>query len=328
MGEIFSSSLVILLSIAAIGKGSDWFTDSLIPIARQLGTSRISVALVLVSVAVSLPEILVAVYGVIAGHVPFSFGVTMGSIICNIGLMTGLSAMMRPLAVTNVIILRDGIFSIIVPILVFAVSADGEISRIEGFAFFLLFIPYLVNIFLQEREGPELKEKQLKEIEVELDLLGFSFAKIRSPWIAFTLGLIFLLIGAQFFTLELINVTRKFNVDELLVGMTIGALGPSIPHIAAALQATKRGMTDVAVSETLGSNVFTLLVTLGILAFISPLPISPKSLFFDIMAVIVMSFLLFLFMLSGKRVSKTEGTILLGGYLLFMIVQALLTYRF
>ena len=164
MGAITLNIIWIILSVVLIGKGSDWFTDALIPMAKKLGTTTVSVGLILVSVAVSLPEVLVAVDGVLKGHAPFSFGVTLGSIICNIGLMIGICALIRPLKVTNVILLRDGIFSIIVPILIFAVAAGGQITRIEGVAFLLLFIPYVINVFLQERESPAEKEELLKEI--------------------------------------------------------------------------------------------------------------------------------------------------------------------
>src|SRR5215210_1047350 len=148
MLEIVQSIFYIGLSVVAIGKGSDWFTDALIPLARKLGTSTVTVGLVLVSVAVSLPEVLIAVEGVIKHHSSFSFGVTIGSIACNIALMTGFCALVKPLKVTKVIILRDGIFSITVPILVFAVAAGGQITKIEGFAFFLLFIPYVINVVM------------------------------------------------------------------------------------------------------------------------------------------------------------------------------------
>lgn len=321
MLELIQNTLWLILSVLTIGKGSDWFTDALIPIARKLGTTTVSVGLILVSVAVSLPEVLVAVAGVALGHASFSFGVALGSIACNIGLMIGLSALVRPLKVTNVILLRDGIFSIIVPILVFAVAAGGQLTRIEGLAFLLLFIPYVINVFLQEREDYAGKKELLKEIELELDLLGFSFGKIRSPWAAFVLGLTLLLIGTNIFTHQLINLARQLSVDDRFIGMTVGAIGPSIPNITAAYQATRKGMTDVAVSETLGSNVFTLLVTLGILAVLSPMTIPQKSLVFDIPAIIAMSFLLFIFMFSGRTVTKKEGTVLLAGYIVFVIMQ-------
>ena len=108
--EIGITFLTIFLTIIAIGKGSDWLTDSLIPIARKLGVTGSFVGLIIVSIAVSLPEVLVALYAAFKGYTAISLGVVLGSIVCNIGLMTGLSALVRPLKVSSHVILRDGIF--------------------------------------------------------------------------------------------------------------------------------------------------------------------------------------------------------------------------
>lgn len=323
--SLLTTFSLLAFGVLLIGKGSDWLTDSLIPIARKLGVSGVSVGLILVSAAVSLPEILVAVFATAKGYPGISFGVVLGSITCNIGLMTGLCAIIRPLRVDTNIILRDGIFSIIVPILVLAVSSEGQITRFEGLAFFLLFIPYAINVFLQEKRiTPEQRERQREEIEIELQLIGFEFGKLRSGWLSFFVGLAVLLLGVQLFSDQLIKLTSVFGIHELLVGATLGALGPSLPNIMAAYSATKKGLLDIAVSETLGSNIFTLLVTLGISAMISPLTISRQWLHFDLPALLVMSFLLFLFLLTRKEISRLEGSILLFGYLVTLFIQALL----
>ena len=320
--SIATTIFFLALGTILIGKGSDWLTDSLIPLARKMGVSGVSVGLILVSVAVSLPEILVAVFATLKGYPGISLGVVLGSIICNIGLMTGLCAIIKPLRVSTKTILRDGIFSLIVPILVLAVSNEGEITRFEGFAFFLLFIPYAVNVFLQERQTtPEERIKQQEEIELELQLVGFDFGKLKTGWLSFSLGLLVLLIGTQIFSDQLINLTSIFGINELLVGVTLGALGPSLPNIMAAYSATKKGMGDIAVSETLGSNIFTLLVTLGISAMLSPLKISEQWINFDLPALLFMSFLLFLFLLTRKEISRLEGSILLGSYLCILGLQ-------
>src|SRR3989338_824112 len=325
MDLLFTISL-LLLGILLLGKGSDWLTDSLIPIARKLGVSGVSVGLILVSIAVSLPEVLVAVFATIRGYHTLSLGVVLGSIICNIGLMSGFCAILRPLPVNTNIILRDGIFSLVVPVLVLAVSSEGEITRFEGLAFFLLFIPYAINVFLQERRitGTE-KQKQQEEIEVELALIGFEFGKLKPGWISFFLGLALLLLGTKFFGHELIHLADGFGFSELLIGTTLGALGPSLPNIGAAYSATKKGMGEIAVSETLGSNIFTLLVTLGISAMIAPITISQQWLTVDLPILLIMSTLLFLFLLTKKCISRLEGAVLLGGYLATIVLQVWLS---
>ncbi len=314
--------LLTLLGILLMGKGSDWLTDSLIPIARRLGVSGVAVGLILVSIAVSLPEVLVAVVTTVQGYPAISLGVVLGSIICNIGLMTGLCAVIRPLKVKKTLILRDGIFSIIIPILIFAIGAGGEITRLEGGALFLLFIPYLINIFLQEKQlSPVEQSQSLKEIEMELDFIGFNFGKMKPGWLSFLLGTALLLFGAHLFSTQLIWFAGNLGIDELIIGLTIGALGPSLPNIFAAYKATKKGMGDIAVSETLGSNVFTLLVTLGIASMLSPVTISHRWLSFELPALIVMSFLLFFFLLTKNTISRFEGSMLLGGYLFIIGIQ-------
>lgn len=320
--EFIIPIFLILLCIIAIGEGSDWLTDSLIPIARKLGVTGSSIGLILVSAAVSLPEILVAVYTTLKGFSTISLGVVLGSIICNIGLMTGLSALVKPLKVTTSIILRDGVFSIVVPILVFAVSSSGQITRIEGFAFLLLFVAYIINVYFQEKQITQKQRREhMKEVEIELDLIGFEIGKLKPGWFTFGLGLALLLGGAQVFSSQLITLAQQFHVNELLIGLTLGAIGPSIPNIIAAYKATKRGMGEIAVSETLGSNIFTLLVTLGILAILSPIQISPQWIQFDIPALVVMSVLLFVFILTKQQITKKEGVILLGSYLVILLVQ-------
>lgn len=322
---ILTTILLFLIAIIAIGKGSDWLTDSLIPIARKLSITKTFVGLILVSITVSLPEILVAVYALIKGYSALSLGVVLGSITCNIGLMTGLSALVKPLKVSNNVILRDGIFSIVVPILVLAVASSGQITRIEGLAFLFLFIPYVINVYLIEKQRTvKEKEQDLKEVEVELELAGFEFGKIKSGWLSFILGLSLLLGGAQLFSNQLINLVKGFGINELLIGMTIGAIGPSIPNIITALQATNKGMGGIAVAETLGSNIFTMLVTLGILAILSPIAVSQKWIWFGMPSILIMSILLFFFIVSKQTISKVEGAILLLSYLTIVILQVVI----
>lgn len=316
------SLLWIFLGVLLMGKGSDWLTDSLAPLARKMGVSSVAVGLIIVSVAVSLPEILVAVITTMNGYPTISLGVILGSIFCNIGLMTGLCAIIRPLKVKKVVILRDGIFAITIPILVFAIGAGGEITRLEGGALFLLFIPYVTNIFLQERrQTPEQREADMQEVAMELDFVGINFGKLTPGIFSFLLGTGVLLFGAHLFSRELIWFAGNAGMDELIIGLTIGALGPSLPNIFAAYKATMRGMGDIAVSETLGSNVFTLLVTLGLSALLSPVAISSRWLLFEFPALIVMSFLLFFFLVTRQTISRIEGSILLGGYVGIVTVQ-------
>lgn len=318
------SGIAIGLGVLCMSKGADWLTDSLVPIARRMGVSRIAVGVILVSAAVSLPEVLVAVYTAFRGFPGISMGTVLGSIICNIGLMTGLCAMIRPLRVNAELILRDGIFSVVVPILVFAVGAEGSISRLEGFALILLFLPYTMNVFLQERrESIERHHEEAEEIVLGLEFTGMDFGKLRPGWLSFFLGILFLLLGTHLFGGQLITIARHAGISEVMIGMTLGALGTSLPNILAAYKATRRGMGEIAVSETLGSNIFTLLITLGLSALISPITLDLQWLQVGLPALIVLSFLLFGFLITGRVISRAEGAVLLCGYLVAVLLQVM-----
>lgn len=315
---------LILVSIVFISKGSDWLTDSLIPIARKLKTTNISIGLILISVVISLPEILVALYTSLKGYQEISLGVAFGSIICNIGLMTGLSAIIRPLRVTRTMILRDGIFSVVVPILVFAIANKGSLNRLDGLALFLLFIPYLINVYLQEKGiARDEYEEEKRDVAVELDLIGFGFGKIKAGWISFLLGTGLLLSGTWIFSFQLTRIVEIFNISALFVGLTLGAIVPSIPNIASAYKATKRGLTEVAVSETIGSNIFTLLVTVGIISMVAPLQINRQWIAFDLPVLMLMSTILLIFASTHRSINRKEGVILLGSYIIILVVQSL-----
>jgi len=316
------SFFLLLFSILLIAKGSDFLTDSLVPLAKRWQTSIISLGLILVSVAVSLPEIFVSVFSALKGFPDLGLGVVLGSVVVNIGLMIGISAILKPLRVTLHMILRDGIFSIVVPILVLSMSGDGVITRSEGLTLFLLFIPYLANVFLQERKiSLEEKEVLKSHSKRKLSLVGFQLLKLSPGGGAFILGIGLLLTGAQIFSDQLINIARISRMGDIFTGLVIGAIGTSIPNIASSISATKKGLTEVAVSETLGSNIFTLLVTLGTLALVRPVVVSSQWIIIDIPLIILMSLLFFLFMLSGRSISKREGYSLLFSYFLIVALQ-------
>ncbi|TAL55681.1 MAG: hypothetical protein EPN86_03170, partial [Nanoarchaeota archaeon] len=209
----------IVGGIYLIAKGSDWSTDSLIPVAKQLGTSHIAIALILVSIMVSLPEIIVAIYSTLLGHIDISLGVIIGSVIVNIGLMTGLSALIKPLKISRKLVLRDGIFAVCIAIMVLVLSSDMKITRAEGAALVLVFIPYLINVWEQEKnEQQSQKKKEL--IEVEKFLSIDVFGKVKAGFLTFVLGMVALLAGSYIFSWALIRISSSFGVSDLIIGLT------------------------------------------------------------------------------------------------------------
>jgi len=317
--------LLAIIGLYIILKGSELVTDAAIPLASYLNTTYVAIGLVLVSVLLSLPELLISTSAVLKGHGDVGVGVIIGSIIVNLGLIIGLSAVIRPLRIPRHVITRDAVFMLIATIVVsLMVFEDMQVTRRDGIVFLLLFIPYMINIYEQEKTLA-LKERK-KESEMISKTLQFTGklggvdAVIHDPRIVFLVGILLLVLGAELFVGTLISFAGALGVPGILVGLTLGALGPSIPNLAAALQAVRRGYDELAVSETIGSNIFTLLITLGILAIISPFQLDTASATVTAPALLAVTAAFFIFTLKGT-ISRIDGAMLIALYLIAMAAE-------
>lgn len=329
MLEITLIAVSLVVGIILLTKGSDWMTDSLIPVADRLGTSYIAVASILVSVMLSIPEIFVAVYAFFMGHGGISLGVIIGSIICNIGLMTGLSAMIKPLSVDGRVVIRDGVYAFIISIIVFLFGFDLSYSRGEGMVLLLLFVPYVLNVwFFEKWATKKARKEELKEIKEELDVIGLAGFKMKPGIWVFLVGSALLLLGSYMFSDSLIKIADLTHLSDVLIGLTVGAVGPSIPNIVSAIRGTVKDYTKIAITETFGSDIFTLLVTLGLLAVVAPFSIDSKWLYFDIPIMVFMTAMMMLFIYKGHikkehALLRHEGAVLVLFYIAFIILNVL-----
>jgi cation:H+ antiporter len=322
--------MIIEIALAIIGlflilKGSELVTDAAVPLARFLDTTYVAVGLVLVSVLLSLPELLVSVSSMLKGHSDVGVGVIIGSIIVNLGLIIGISAVIRPLRIPRHVITRDAVFMLIATMVVsLIVLEDFQVTQRDGAVFLLLFIPYLINIWEQEK-ALALKERR-KESEMITKTLQFTGkiggidVAIQDTRVILLAGIAMLLLGAEWFTSSLIFIAGNFGIPEMLIGLTLGALGPSIPNLAAALQAVRRGYDELAISETIGSNIFTLLITLGILAITRPFQIDVITAVVTAPALLIVTVVFFVFTLKGT-ITRIDGATLIALYLIAMAAE-------
>ena len=322
---VLLSAAIGLIALYLILKGSEWITDSSVHMAQKLSTSNIAVGLILVSTLLSLPELFVAVSSVLNGHAAIGIGVILGSVIVNLGLIVGVSALIRPLHVPRVMVTRDAVFMVVITIVVAAVALeDFALTRTDGFVFLLLFVPYFVNVYEQERAlTAKQKIVETQKITKSLQLfgkIGFGELVVSDGLKVFLLGVVLLLAGAELFTRAMVGVGGFFKLSDIVVGLTLGALGTSLPNLASAIQAAKRGYEELAVSETIGSNIFTLLITLGVIALATPQSIDVVTAVVTTPSILILSFLLLFFMTKG-RIGRTAGVVFLAVYAAATIIQ-------
>lgn len=331
MLELFLIIIFLIIGVLILTKGSAWMTDSLVPVAEKLGTSYIAVASILVSIMLSIPEVFIAVYAFYMGHEGISLGVIIGSIICNIGLMTGLSATIKPLSVDRRVVVRDGIFAFVIAVIVLVFGFDLSYDRGEGFTLLLLFIPYICNVwFFEKWRSVGDKKEEVREIQEELKVIGLSGFEMKPGIILFILGGTLLLLGSYIFSAYLVKIAQFTGLSDVLIGLTVGAIGPSVPNIASAIHGTIRNYTKIAITETFGSDIFTLLVTLGLLATITPFSIEARWLYLDIPMMIFMTSLMMLYIFKGhikkeKAIQRREGASLVLFYVVFLVLNMILS---
>ena len=319
--EIF----LLLLGVFLISKGSDWAAESIVPTARRLATSKIAIGMILVSMFVSLPEVFIAVWSVINQHTEIGLGTIMGSVIANIGLIAGLCAYVKPVRVSRHVLLRDGIFLLSAAFIVLLLTADMRVTRTEGLVLLLMFVPYVINVWEQEKaDSRKLRRREIEDIVLELRLTGLPFNyRFYAGYKTLLLGLAALVIGSDVFVRGMMGFGGALGIPDILMGLTFGAIGSTIPNIAAALQATMRGHESLVIPETVGANVFTLLVTLGIISAMSPIAFNVSSFLLNVPAMIAMNVILFAAMLTRGRISRLEGATLLVLYVSILTYQVL-----
>lgn len=317
--------ILLVAGIILILKGSDWVTDSAVPLAKALNTTNVAIGLILVSVLLSLPELLIALITILRDHAEIGVGAILGSIIVNLGLIVGLSALLTPLRIPRHVITRDAVFMLVTTLVVVLIGfEDMNISGRDGIIFILLFIPYLINVYEQEKTlAVSERRKESDMITKTLIFVGKTGGgqiTFKDTKMIFAIGFLMLILGTLLFTESLISLARILTLPELLIGLTIGALGPSIPNLAAALQAVKKGYVELAVSETIGSNIFTLLITLGIMALFSTIQIDMMTAIVTAPAMVVVTVLFFIFTMRGT-IKRDDGALLLLIYLMAMALE-------
>lgn len=321
--------IILAVAMALIWKGSDWITDSLAPVAKKLGTSYVAVTTLIVSFAISTPEIFSSVYTALLGQPTIGIGIIVGSVMSNIGLTVGLSAAFKPLQVDKGVVIRDGVFMVIIAVIILLLGADLTYQRSEGIILLMMFLPYAMNVWYSEKVGSaKNKKEKVEHLEESLSIIGgFSSWKLKASVTTFFIGAAILIVGSYLFSLSLIEINQTFGLPELVVGL-FGAVATALPNIAAAIQGTRKGYKDVAITETFGSNIFTMLITLGIIILISPLRIANKVFYFDLNWMIIINALMIAFIFKGYHykedaLTRYEGVSLVLFYIVLLVVNIL-----
>ena len=315
---MLSATLAVVSGLVLLLWSADRFVEGAASVARHFGMSALLIGMVIVGFGTSAPEMLVSALASMQGNPGIALGNAYGSNITNIALILGLTAVISPIAVQSGILKKE------LPVLlgITGVAAwqllDGEITRIEGFVLLGLFAGLMGWSIWQGTRAPE--DSMGAEFEQELDQRAMPPAR-AAIWLV--IGLLVLVASSRLLVWGAVEIAQGFGVSDLVIGLTVIAIGTSLPELASSLIAARKGEHDIALGNIVGSNMFNTLAVVGIAGTIHPMAVEPAVLTRDIpvMALLTVSIFAFGYGWRGGRgrISRFEGGLLLATYLAYTI---------
>jgi len=314
---LWTSIIAIVAGFALLVWGADRFVIGASATARNLGVSPLIIGLTIVGFGTSAPEMLVSAMAAWSGNPDMGVGNALGSNITNIGLVLGITALIVPLSVRSETLKREFPLLFAVMLIALALLLDGEMNRIDGIILLIgmgALVYWMVALGLREyRNADPMASEFTDEIPAHMPMVKAVF------WLL--LGLVILMASSRILVWGAVNVAQWFGISDLIIGLTIVAIGTSLPELAASVMSALKGEHDIAVGNVLGSNMFNLLAVLGMPGLLHPAVTPPELMSRDFPAMIGLTIALFIMgygFLRPGHVTRIEGGLLLLGYLAYL----------
>lgn len=310
--QTWAQALLLVLGIIVVLRAADWLTNGSVGLARRMGVPQIVIGLTIVAIGTSMPEFFVSLMSAVNGTPNLAVGNIVGSNIFNALLIVGVAAMVTPITILPSTVKKDIPVAVFASVLLMGMTLDGHISRIDAailFAFFLVFIWLTLR---GAKTGESTEDAQT----------GKQLTVGKSIWFMLC-GLIGLVAGSQVFVSNASALAHTIGISDAVIGLTIVAGGTSLPELATSVVAAKKGNSGIAIGNVLGSNVFNILMILGITGLVQPMTITGITMV-DLAMMVVSMVLLWLFSFTKYRIQRWEGvvlTVVFVGYLSWLIVN-------
>lgn len=321
MGPLLAA-VAVIAGIAILGYGADVLVRGAVTLARAVHIPTAVIGLTIVSMGTSLPELTVSVSAALRGASDLSMGNVVGSNLFNIGMVLGASALLSPMRVHGAAVKLEWPFMFVASFLLLLLARDGTLDRLEGGFFVVslaLFMWYAVVIgrdAINAEESAELAgEVQRRAPASWLRSIGGSIALLGA-------GVVLLVVGGELLVRGAVDLARYFGMTERMIGLTVVAMGTGAPELATSLVAARRGQSEIALGNVIGSNIFNVLGILGVASLITPIAVAPQIVASDLVWMLGLSLALFPMMRTGFRVGRLEGTALLIAYGTYLTLLA------
>lgn len=305
--------LLLVIGIIVVIKGADWLTSGAVGMAERIGVPQIIIGLTIVAMGTSMPEFFVSLLSAINGTPDLAVGNIVGSNIFNALLIVGCAAMVAPIAIQRTTVKKDIPVAVFASLLLMGMTLDGQISRIDAAILFVIFLAYLWITLrgakTEEGAGQEEEKKPMPVLKAGILVI---------------FGLACLIFGSDVFVDNATAIAHAMGISDAVIGLTIVAGGTSLPELATSVVAARKGNSGIAIGNVLGSNVFNILMILGVTGLITPMTISGITIV-DLSMMVISMILLWLFSFTKYRIERWEGVLLAAifiGYVSWLVVNA------
>ena len=307
--DILLQLLLLVVGFVMLIKGADWFVEGASKIADRFGIPQLVIGLTIVAMGTSLPEAAVSISAAVQGSAEITIGNVMGSNILNVLIILGLTSVVRTISVQKSTVYYEIPFVIIVTAVLAGVGLmDNRVSRLEGVLLWVFFIAYMLYLLVMAKKGAPMED--VPEAGKNESLLKLIFFVI--------FGAAIIVFGSDITVDAATKIATAFGMSERFIGLTIVALGTSLPELVTSVTAAIKGKADIAVGNIVGSNIFNVLFVVGTTALITPV-IYAAGFTVDSIVAIASGVLLFLCVIKGKKLTRTGGIIMLVGYAAYFV---------
>ena len=296
----------LALGFFLLVKGADWFVDGASGLARKLGIPQLVIGLTIVAMGTSLPEAAVSISAALRGNAEITIGNIVGSDILNILIILGVTALIATLKVADSTVRYEIPFMIVVTfVLLWLGYTGGQVTRLEGIILWVLFLLYLRYLYMMAKKGKE-EEREAEQL---------STAKIIGLILA---GVVMIVAGSNFAVEGASNLAKALGISQRFIGLTIVALGTSLPELVTSVSAARKHNADIAIGNIVGSNIFNILFIVGTTALITPVTFA-SGFVVDTLIAAAVGILLFVCVARTKELRKKAGIVMLLAYILYFL---------
>lgn len=307
------------LGLLALYMGAEWLVAGAARLARRLGMTPLVVGLTVVAFGSSAPELLVGIVASVQDRSDVVIGNVVGSNIMNIALILGVAALIRPLRMGMRLLSREVPLMVVVSVIVWAMMLDGMLGRVDAVVLLVGFVAFIAYVLRAAEAEPEDVAAEYTKFELAARGETVAVVGVGRDVLRVVVGLGGLVLGAQLLVMSAVFFARIAGVSDVLIGVTVVAIGTSLPELATCAVAAYRGESGIALGNAIGSNMFNLLSILGVAAAIRPIHVSRDLLDFEIPSMVFFAMVLVPLAWYGRVLGRRSGAILVLGYVVFTV---------